>query len=211
VTEHFVAAFKRPSAPGSRGKFLSRVFGIFSEEIVRIWATDSRAPFEDLGRPTLRMDGEDGYSTLDFTFRSRETGRIYPAEMKCEIEYQDYRYLVLTAVDQLKHHTKPAFAALLAAASRKSGLRAFVQRQEVAVDGAVLVWGAATDVGRAAVMGGKGFFAVLTVADMIADLQMWRSEPYRALLDERRAWSNELYDALWLPSARGLELKSASA
>ena len=62
MTDQFVAAFKRPGAPGSRGKYLSRVFGIFSEEIVRIWAADPRAPFEDLGRPTLRVDGEDGTS-----------------------------------------------------------------------------------------------------------------------------------------------------
>ena len=58
MTDQFVAAFKRPGAPGSRGKYLSRVFGIFSEEIVRIWAADPRAPFEDLGRPTLRVDGD---------------------------------------------------------------------------------------------------------------------------------------------------------
>mgnify|MGYP000523508818 CR=1 FL=1 len=90
MTDQFVAAFKRPGAPGSRGKYLSRVFGIFSEEIVRIWAADPRAPFEDLGRPTLRVDGEDGYSTLDFTLRSRDTELIFPAELKCEIEYQGY-------------------------------------------------------------------------------------------------------------------------
>jgi hypothetical protein len=200
VTDHFVAAFKRPDAPSPRGKFLSRVFGIFSEEIVRIWAADPRAPFEDLGRPTLRMDGEDERSTLDFTFRSRETGQVYPAEMKCEIEYEGYRYFVLTDIGQLKHHSKPAFAALLAAATRTPGLRAFVQRREVAVHGAILVWGAATAAGRTAVVNDKGFFAVLTIADMVADLQAWQSAPFRTLIEERRTWSNELCDALLRPA-----------
>jgi hypothetical protein len=37
-----------------RSKFLSRLFRIFSERLVTIWANDERAPFENLGRPTLR-------------------------------------------------------------------------------------------------------------------------------------------------------------
>ena len=172
MTEQFVATFKRSEAPSSRGKYLSRVFGIFSEEIVRIWAADPRAPFEDLGRPTLRMDGEDGYSTLDFTLRSRESGQVYPAELKCEIEYQGYRYFVLTGTKQLDHHSKPAFAALLDAALKRPGLRAFVNKNEIAVDGAILIWGAATNEGREVVVDAKGFSAVLTIADMIADYVM---------------------------------------
>jgi len=194
VTDQFVAAFRRPGAPIHRGKFLARVFGIFSEEIVRIWAADARAPFEDLGRPTLHHD--DARSTLDFTFRSRETGAVFPAELKCEIEYEGYRYFVLNDVAQLKHHSKPAFAALLAAAGRQPGLRAFVQKREVAVDGAILVWGSATAEGRSAVVSDKGFFAVLTLEDMIADLQAWKSEAFRTLVEDRRTWTNELCDAL---------------
>jgi hypothetical protein len=196
VTTQFIAAFRNATSPEARGKFLSRVFGIFSEEIVRIWAADPRSPYEDLGRPTLRKEGEVSGSTLDFTFRSRQTGSIYPAELKCEIEYQDYKYFVLAETRQLDHHTKPAFAALLAAALKQPGLHAYVRRREVPIDGAILVWGAATDEGRAAVVRERGFFAVLTIGEIIADLQSWGSEPYRAFLAARRAWSNELYDAL---------------
>lgn len=198
MTDQFITAFKRPGAPVHRGKFLSRVFGIFSEEIVRIWAADARAPFEDLGRPTVHND--DVRSTLDFTFRSRETGAVFPAELKCEIEYEGYRYFVLNDVGQLAHHNKPAFAALLAAAARRPGLRAFVQKREVAVDGAILVWGAATAEGRLAVARDKGFFAVLTLEDMIADLRAWQSHRFQTLVEERRAWANELCDALVRPA-----------
>ena len=31
MAEQFIATFKRPEAPASRGKYLSRVLGIFSE------------------------------------------------------------------------------------------------------------------------------------------------------------------------------------
>jgi hypothetical protein len=196
VTEQFVSIFKRRDALTARGKYLARVFGIFSEDIVRIWARDVRAAYEDLGRPTLRNGSEKSGSTLDFTFRSRETGKLYVAEMKCEIEYQDYKFLVLTESRQLDHHSKPAFAALLAAAARKPDLRAYIAKKEVQIDGAILVWGAATPMGRALVTAEKGFAEVLTLADMVSDLQAWRSELYQVLLDNRRTWSNELYDAL---------------
>ena len=200
MTERFTSTFRQIGTPAARGKYLSRVFGIFSEEIVRIWCADPRAPYEDIGRPTLRSLGEKAGSTLDFALRSRATGKLYVAELKCEIEYQNYKYLVLTDPRQLDHHSKPAFAALLAAAGRHSTQRAYVDRKEIPIDGAVLVWGAATPEGRASVIKEKGFFEVLTIAEVIGDLQSWRSESYRALLAERRAWSNELYEAL-LPAA----------
>lgn len=195
MSEHFISTFRRLDAPAARGKYLSRVFGIFSEEIVRAWASDPRAPYEDLGRPTLRMLGERAGSTLDFTLRSRSTGKTYVAELKCEIEYQGYRHLVLTDPDQLKHHTKPAFAALLVAAARDVNQRAYIARREIPIDGAILIWGASTPEGRAAVVNSKGFFDVLTLAEIISDLRAWNSEQYRTLLNERRSWTNELYAA----------------
>lgn len=94
--EYFLSIFRQADAPVARGKYLSRVFGIFSEEIVRMWARDHRCPYEDLGRPTLRKHGEKSGSTLDFTLRHKATGMSYVAELKCEIEYQNYKYLVLS-------------------------------------------------------------------------------------------------------------------
>ncbi len=93
--------------PPEKGRFLSRVFGIFSEEIVRIWAQDPRSPYQVLDkRPTL-YDAGKRYS-LDFLFL--QNGRAYVAEMKCEIRYQNYRFWRLTESGQLDHHkNKKAF------------------------------------------------------------------------------------------------------
>jgi hypothetical protein len=74
------------------------------------------------------VDGQASGSTLDFTFRNRETGLLYPAELKCEIEYQEYKYLVLAETGQLDHYTKPAFAALIAAGRNSCGPPALEQR-----------------------------------------------------------------------------------
>lgn len=175
---------------------MSRVFGIFAEELVRIWADDSRCPYEDLGRPTLRTQGKASRSTLDFTLRHKATGKSYVAELKCEVEYRGYRYLVLSDVDQLDHHNKAAFLALLDAARNPDEQYVRLNGKDIQIDGAILIWGAATPEGRRAVMREKGFFDLLTMEAIISDLMSWRPEPYCQLVEDRRLWTNELFDAL---------------
>lgn len=103
---------------------------------------------------------------------------------------------MLTEPHQLDHHDKPAFAALLAAASQSPDLRVNVGKKEVSVAGAILIWGATTPEGRSLVTSEKGFAAILTLSEIVRDLQAWRSEPFRNLLALHRTWSNELYDGL---------------
>jgi hypothetical protein len=87
---NFQNAFKTNSV--ERDRFLSRVFGIFSEEIVRIWCRSEISDFTDLGRPTIKeVDSETRGSTLDLTLQSKSSGKIYVAEMKCELQYQNYK------------------------------------------------------------------------------------------------------------------------
>jgi len=182
--------------PAACGKYLSRVFGIFSEQIVRFWASDSRSPYEDLGRPTLRKPGETTGYTLDFTLRRKDTGKIYVAEQKCEIEFQNYKYFILTDVKQLEHHSKDAFLAFLEVASGNENQRTFVGREELQTNGAILIWGAATPEGKRAVKNAKGFFDILTIEDMVRDLISWDNKPYREFMEQRRAWANEMFDGL---------------
>lgn len=199
MNTHFLSIFRQTDAPVARGKYLSRVFGIFSEEIVRIWAGDHRCPYEDLGRPTVRKRGEKPGSTLDFTLRLKATGKSYVAELKCEIEYQNYKYLVLSDIQQLTHHNKAAFFALLDAASRNPEQQAFVGGKELNTDGAILIWGAATAEGRRAVIDEYGFSEVLTMADITHDLRCWGNELYRELIEDRRTWASEMFNGLLAP------------
>lgn len=93
-----------------RDKFLARLLGLFSEHLVRDWCTDPRAPYDDLGRPTLRLPGETRGATLDFTLRDRATAKTYVAEMKAELEFEGFKYMTLERLDQLAHHRPPAFS-----------------------------------------------------------------------------------------------------
>lgn len=186
--------FQQKSAPAARGKFLSRVFGIFSESIVQIWAQDERAPYRNLGRPTLIANSPVRSPTLDFLFECRSTGRRFVVEQKCEIEFNGFRYFTLTSPDQLKHHIKPAFAAFLAAANGSGPARDWkVGSQRMAVDGAILVWGAVTSGGRAAVMEETGLHDVIGLDRIIAECAEWKPEAYCRLVSDRRRWSEELF------------------
>lgn len=186
-------------ATADRAKFLSRVFGIFSEEIVRIWAAAARAPYEEFepgGRPTLKAPGDGRGHTLDFALRHKATGQVFVAEMKCEIEYQGFKYFVLEGPTQLEHHTKDAFRAFLAAAGAGPRPRATVRGRELAYDGAILIWGAVTEAGRQAVMKHTGLRDVLSVEQICQDLVAWGSPAYADLLEKRLRWSQELFAGL---------------
>ena len=73
--------------------FRSRLFGMFSEDIVRFWARGD-APYRALdGRPTI-YEGT-AYATIDFTLERRADGRLFIAEQKAELAWMKYAYLRL--------------------------------------------------------------------------------------------------------------------
>jgi hypothetical protein len=185
----------RSSLP-ARDKFLSRLFGLFSEEVVRAWCACPEAPYEDLGRPYLVATGERYGHTLDFTLRSRATGETYVAELKCELEYEGYRYLRLSDIEQLKHHGGAAFKKLLAVARDPCSLQVRVGGRPLEVQGAVLVWGAIDPAGGEAVMTGHGFADVLSVEEMLDDLQGWNPTAWHDRIEQLQGWCAELFDHL---------------
>ena len=89
----FDSFFKTPNSP--RDKYLSRLFGLFNEDVVRHWCALPETPYSDLGRPTLKLPGEARGYTLDFTLQHKGTGQVFVSEMKCWLEYEGYRYLRL--------------------------------------------------------------------------------------------------------------------
>ena len=177
------------------------MFGIFSEKIVAIWANDDRAPYENLGRPTIRVPERTRGHTLDFTFKDRATGNIYAAEMKCEIEYQNFGYFVLEASHQVDRHKKPAFEAFMKLARWPAEQDVRVQGKEVKVDGAILVWGAISTGAKDAIIAERGFHNILSVEDICWDLVSWKNTEYIEMIERYRTWSNRLFDGLISPDS----------
>ena len=180
----------------ARDKFLSRVFGIFNEEIARCWCNDARSPYENLGRPTITNTDTERRYTLDFTFRSRDSDRVYVGEMKCELEYDNHRYLTLDSPTQLQHHMGDAFKLFLAAATSPATCPVNVQGKPQPVDGAILVWGRCTPQGQSAVVEEYGLHAVLSMESMVRDLLQWQSQEFKRLLATKESWCRYLFTGL---------------
>ena len=172
--------------------------GIFSESIVQTWASSPHSPYTNLGRPRISMPGSKKPYTLDFAFRPRGESKIYVVEMKCELEYQNYRFLTLEDASQLIHHTGPAFTAFLEAALHPELCQARVTGRAEEIRGAILVWGHVTPMGRADVMQRYGLIDVLSLRDIIGHLLDWRDQPYQKLLHDRAIWCSQLFHGLGL-------------
>ncbi len=175
-----------------RDKFLSRLFGIFNEEIVRCWGKTPQAPYEDLGRPTIkRVSEKRPYHVLDFTLQSKNDGHVYIAEMKCELEFENYRYLTLESPSQLDHHNKEAFRIFLDVARNINQYTVTVKGQLKTINGSILVWGRYTEQGRASVMAQYGLVDVLSLESIINDLVRWQNQDYIELLHQYERWCRE--------------------
>lgn len=191
------ASFERVFRSDSiqRDNFLARLFGIFSEHVVRTWCDCPQAPYLHIGRPTLRKPSESHRHTLDFTLQHRQSAQLYAAEMKCWTTWEDYRYLRLTEAGQLQRIIQPAFRTFLAFAREPTAYHVFVAGKPTDIDGAILVWGAATPQGRSAAAA-LGIADVLTVEDMVGDLHVWQPPAWRDFIAQRRSWATELFDYL---------------
>ena len=191
----FVSLFKQDEADRKRGKYLSRLFGIFSEDIVRIWAADKKCHYEDLGRPSIRFEGKT--YTLDFTFQHKQSRKVYIVEQKCEIEFQNYKFFILDKKEQLSHHikAKKAFMAFLEAA-KKNIISASISKQEIKIDGTILIWGAATQKGINDIKLEYEIDDILTLEKIIDDLILWRNDNFYKFVKDRIVWSNEMLSGL---------------
>lgn len=182
----------RTGEPG-RGAYLSRLFAFFSEEVVRHWTVDDRAPYRDLGHPTV-WDQANTRHTLDFTLEGRADGRRFIAELKCEIQFENYRYMTLSGPGQVEHHESgAAFTKLTRMARDPRSHRVTINGKEQAIAGAILIWGVITPDGRRAVMDHYGFADVLGIEDMLVDLAQWKPAAWAEWVRRRQQWSDELF------------------
>ena len=174
--------------------FRSRLFGMFSEDIPRIWGQNPKAPYAWSGarRSTRAPAG----ATIDHLFRDA-AGRSFVAEQKCELAWMGYAYLRLDNPSQLDHHRgKPAFDSFLDAAADPARRAVKVGGKAVAVDGAILIWGAVDPDRRDEVRQAFGFHDVLSLEEMLGDLRAWQDPAWASRLDELATWSHGILEAL---------------
>jgi hypothetical protein len=183
-----------------RDKYLSRVLGIFSEGIAALWFASDYSPYSNLGnRPTIyrRSDEQKGY-TLDFTLKEKgKNNEIYISEMKCELEYDNYKYLVLNDFKQLSHHKGEAFSRFLAFAKNPEEYKVKVDGKIREPKGSILIWGAVSKEGKSSVIQHTQLSDILSLEDMLNDLAKNRnSNGLSQFLDQYKEWTMYLFEKL---------------
>jgi hypothetical protein len=179
----------------ARDNYRSRLFAMFSEEIVRAWGQNADAPYRDTGRPTLWRGSK--YFTLDFALQRKADERRFVAEQKAELAWANYSQLRLASADQVAAHIgKPAFDWFLDLARSPTSSVVKVGARETNVDGAILVWGATTPQGKTSAVDRFGFVDVLSLEEMLSDLRRWRDATWERRIEQIREWTNGLLDGL---------------
>lgn len=178
-----------------RDKFLSRIFGIFNEEIIRIWCNNSNSPFIDLGRPTV-YDNDGKSYTLDFLLKD-SVGNVFLTEMKCEIEYQKYKYFTLSKIEQLKHHSnKRAFQLFLEISHKPDLYKVKCNSKVIEISGSALVWGKVSEMGEQAVKHEFGLSHIISTESVVGDLVKWQDQSYFDLIEMHELWCQQLFSGL---------------
>jgi hypothetical protein len=186
----------------ARDNYRSRLFALFSEEIVRAWGRNERAPYRDIGRPTLWTGN--AFATIDFALQRRADGQLFVAEQKAELAWAGYSQLRLHSAAQVdRHRGKRAFDWFLDVARAPNSYVVKINGRQTSVNGAILVWGATTDEGREAAKASFGFADVLSLEMMLAALRAWNDVDWRRRVTELRAWTNGLLDELIEESTPG--------
>ena len=184
------------SDESARDKFLSRLFGIFNEEIVRIWCRSPQSRYRDLGRPRLKKPEDKGGYTLDFALQPKDAKKVLVAEMKCWLEYQNYRYLKLESCRQLETIKNDAFLCFRELALDPTSFIVEIGGKRASPDGCVLVWGSVTEEGRSSVMSAFGLYDVLSLERIVEDLLSWKDREFQDFVERRRSWCDELFGYL---------------
>lgn len=179
-----------------RDKFLSRLFGIFSEDIVRYWCNNKNSKYSDMGRPTL-WAGNQHFPPLDFSFRDH-SGKTFIGEQKCELEYQGYQYLELSSLNQVERHQreKSAFRRFLDMAKDPESYTVKINRSVEFVHGAILVWGRINKNKKNEIKKYFHLHDILTIEEMVNDLIKWKDPDYFEYINTKYIWMTDLMSKL---------------
>lgn len=188
----FTEVFKKENA-----KFLSRLFGIFSEKIPPIWCKTKNSPFECIeGRPTIYKENK--RYTLDFVFKDKGTGAIYVVEQKCWIEYQDFRYFNLT-LKNFKDFSSwgGAVEYLLALAKNPAdkNYKVIINGKETEVKGAVLIWARASEDYKE-IINEHPYLKIVSMEQMVTDLVKENNQEYMKLIETHKDICEEFFEKM---------------
>lgn len=185
-----------------KASFLSRVFGIFREEIVKYWVDNDQCEYEDLGRPTIIKKSDGGKVTLDYTFKKGET--VFIVEQKNFYGYSNGRLAEIstseTFIEAFEQWSKSKAKQTLAwdyfLNFDPNNYIVQVNKQETLVDGRILIWADYTNEGKQMLMEKLNLKDIISVNEILNDLRKWGDKKYLEFITSREKWVMELFNGL---------------
>ena len=105
--------------------------------------------------------------------------------MKCEIQYQNYKFLTLNPSTDLNKRakSKPALKKFLDATQNPSNFEITLgtkpNQKIIKIDGGILVWGRVSNDGKKSKTELHGFADILSLESIINDLIEWDNKEYK--------------------------------
>ena len=173
-----------------RDGFVARFFEVFNEKIAEIFFNSPFSEYESLGRPTIWLNKK--YYTLDFSLKNKITNEIFVCEMKCEMQYNNYKQLKLENIEQILTHRKEAFKYFLEIGKKNNTLIVKINKKEINVDGIIILWGKITDdLNELEKMKNEfRFKEILSLEEMINTMIQNNYDTYLNFINERKIWVN---------------------
>ncbi len=194
-----------------QNNYLSRLIGLFGEEISEKWLANDNSAYSNFGRPTIYWieEGKKKRATLDFLIE-RE-GKIYIVEQKNFFAYNKGRLRTIDSSDDFrkafaswnttKNKATPAWKIFNSFEQHEYEIK-IGKKEYRKLDGKVVFW---SDLIEA----DKDYFLTLSeelnrtryndaigLVQMINDLKRWKDTDYEALIENYIQWNKDLFDNL---------------
>lgn len=183
-----------------KANFLSRFFGIFYEGLLGFWLKSQG--FNLKGRPSV-YNKKDHYLNKTFDYTIEKGGKTFIVEAKCYIAYQNYKHLELT-LDLLEaqwdYPADNAFQLFLELGKEKPyekyNFYCGDDDEPFRPDGKILIWAKVKKDEIKHIKERYNFSDIFSVEEMINGIKNEKGDGYFQFVQDRKSWTNELFDSL---------------
>lgn len=196
-----------------KANFISRFFGIFAEEIVKIWAENCNSEYDNLGRPSrydsendycFKISGESNsncdayiYSNITYDFLFKKNDEYFIVEQKNELSYQNFKNMILNNSNMIEDKkAKKSFEKFIEIPNET--IKFFYDNDTKYIKGKILIWGSLTEDCDELenIKNEYGIYEILSLEEIIENLIEWNDDAFEEFLNNKKQLVNSFLDFL---------------
>jgi hypothetical protein len=193
--------------------FISRFFGIFAEEIVKIWAENGKNEYNNLGKPSRYDKGNDycfkvnnlsnsecngyKYSHITYDFLFEKDNEYFIVEQKNELSYEKFKNMILNNQDMINDKMKKkSFKKFIEIPN--NSIKFIYNNDTKYIKGKILIWGSITDDSEILenIKNEYGIYEIISLEKIIEDLIEWKDKSFIDFLKNKKQLVIDFIDFL---------------